>query len=97
MDSDSHQLHGTLAKGQPVGISSVQNFNLEAGFWNLISVPLAGDLNENGIVDASDLRIVVAAFNTSPPSDSRADVNGDGMVDIHDLVMVAGNFGRGSP
>ena len=94
MASGSHQLMASFGQGQPVGVSSSQRFSLEAGFWNAATAaPLQADVNGDGTVDVADLRIVAAAFGTSPPSDTRADLNGDGVVDVRDLVEVARRFG----
>ena len=55
---------------------------------SVVDVPVVvpGDVNGDGRVDSSDLRIVVKKFNTG---DAEGDVNRDGKVDILDLVAVA--------
>ena len=58
---------------------------------------LPGDVNGDDVVNTTDLRIVMAVFNTSPPSDPRANLNEDMVVDIRDLVIVALKFGRRTP
>ena len=52
------------------------------------------DVNEDGVVDISDLVLVGRHFGESPPKDPRADVNEDGYVDILDLVLVVQHFGK---
>ena len=44
-------------------------------------------------MDSADLRIVLVALGTAPPSDPRADVNGDNEVGLLDLAFVARYFG----
>ena len=94
--SDSFKMGATLGQGQSVGASASDTFELGAGFWPAVGAPAAvrrpGDLNGDGVLNALDLRIVTAAFGTSPPSDTRADLNGDGIVDVEDLVEVARRF-----
>ena len=46
------------------------------------------DVNQDGIVDISDLVLVAARLGQSGPN--AADVNGDGVVNIQDLILVAG-------
>lgn len=58
---------------------------------------IPGDVDANGTVDVIDLRLVIASFNTTPPSYPPADINKDGIVDIFDLVIVGKNFGRTQP
>lgn len=57
---------------------------------------MAGDLNEDGLIDITDLALVATAFG-SQPSDPRwcqdADLNADDIIDIFDLVAVTINFG----
>ncbi len=61
-----------------------------------ITLP-GGDADGSGDVDIFDLVLVGVNFNTSPPSDPRADVNDDDWVNIYDLVLVGVNFGQNSP
>ena len=91
--SASFRLGSTFGQGQPVGTSSSQNFGLGAGFRRGAVPQLLGDLNGDRKVDSADLRIVMAAFGTSPPSDPRADVDGDKVVGLLDLIGVALRFG----
>jgi hypothetical protein len=54
---------------------------------------MSADVDGNGIVDISDLRLVAAAFGTSG-DELFADVNDDGLVNILDLITVAVHFGE---
>ena len=53
---------------------------------------LAGDVNNDGVVNIQDLVLVAANLGETGQTD--ADVNGDGIVDIRDLVKVAGALGN---
>ena len=78
------------------------SYTLE-GFIPIEPVTLApvrltpGDVGENGIVERSDVTLVIENFGlTVPPAPSVADLNGDGMVNIYDLVIVSANTDPGS-
>ena len=51
------------------------------------------DFNEDGVVNAADLLILLGKFGPCPESSCVWDVNGDGMVDHSDLFQVLNNFG----
>jgi len=53
---------------------------------------LAGDVNQDGIVDDADLLAVLFAFGCSSGCGAE-DINGDGIVDDADLLTVLFNFG----
>jgi len=55
--------------------------------------PCAGDADENLIVDAIDLAIVLARWGSASKDYPRADANGDGVVDAQDLSAVLGAWG----
>ena len=55
---------------------------------------LAGDLNNDGVIDISDLALCAANFGSAGPD---GDVNADGVVDIYDLVLIGKNFKLASP
>jgi hypothetical protein len=60
---------------------------------SILFVP--GDRNGDGVVDCSDLEIVLAAFGKSvgqPGFDPAADVNADGRVDNYDLLVFRGSI-----
>lgn len=50
--------------------------------------PIPGDLNGDGVVDASDLSTLLGAWGTAG-----GDVNGDGTTDAGDLAELLGNWG----
>jgi hypothetical protein len=55
-----------------------------------------GDLNGDGVVDVSDLLILLGAWGPCPPSgDCPADLDGDGAVNVSDLLILLGNWGEG--
>ena len=49
------------------------------------------DVNQDGVVDISDLVLVAGRLGQSGPN--AADVNGDGFVNVQDLILVAGALG----
>ena len=53
------------------------------------------DVNEDGIVDATDILLVIAALGQKLPENPRLDVNGDGVVNAEDLVLVVEHLGEG--
>ena len=50
------------------------------------------DVNQDGVVDISDLVMVAGRLGQSGPN--AADVNGDGAVNVQDLILVAGALGQ---
>jgi hypothetical protein len=52
-----------------------------------------GDITGNGQVDAADLGILLAVWNTNGKSNPEADINGDGTVDAADLGLLIANWG----
>ena len=53
------------------------------------SEPCVGDLNEDGIVDVSDLLAIIGAWGTPD-----ADITGDNMTDVSDLLVAIGAYGQ---
>lgn len=58
---------------------------------------LGGDANDDCLVNIFDLVIVSWNYDSSPPSDPRADINGNNIVDIFDLVLVGANLDQACP
>ena len=54
------------------------------------------DINRDGAVDTTDLRLVANALGESPPTNRRTDVDGDGTVTISDLLIVINNLESGA-
>jgi hypothetical protein len=58
---------------------------------------IEGDINTDGKVDEYDLRILVAAYGSTPDSPNwnlSADITGNKIVDAHDLYVIATNYGK---
>jgi N-acetylneuraminic acid mutarotase len=56
---------------------------------------LAGDINEDNLVDISDFSILASAFllgSSDPGFEPLADYNADGLIDISDFSILAQNF-----
>ncbi len=97
-EAGGFSLSGTI--GQPdAGTMSGSGYELAGGFWTGGDVepppPCAlGDLNCDGVVDVSDLLILLGQWGTcADPNDCAADLNGDGIVDVSDLLILLGNWG----
>ena len=58
------------------------------------AAPKPGDANGDGLVNITDIGIVVDAYGTLPPSDPRADLNKDGFVNILDVGIIIDNYGK---
>ena len=56
-------------------------------------LPCPGDLDQNGEVDASDLGLLIAAWNTDGSIVEGSDINGDGTVSAADLGLLIGAWG----
>jgi hypothetical protein len=56
--------------------------------------PILGDLNGDGVVDITDLLMMISQWGQCPTSgDCPADLNGDGWVTVTDLLAAIGNWG----
>jgi hypothetical protein len=58
---------------------------------------IPGDVNDDGVVNILDLRIVANAYGSKRGDarwNSNADLNGDGKVDIRDLRILAAHYGQ---
>lgn len=53
-----------------------------------------GDLNQDHIIDISDITILGANFETT---NFQADINADGKVNLLDLAIIGGNLGKTAP
>lgn len=51
-----------------------------------------GDVNEDGLIDALDLSVVLSRWNTSQTHAYRGDLNSDGIVDALDLSIILSNW-----
>ena len=67
------------------------------GNWDIwYKTSLAGDLNDDGVVDINDLSIVGDAYGSTPGDpdwDATTDTNEDGIMDVYDLAIVGRNYG----
>src|SRR4030043_2234931 len=67
----------------------------------LIAVPTAvladADIDDNGVIDLSDLVLVTNFFGKTSGYDQEADSDNNGMIDIYDVVYVASRVGTTIP
>lgn len=67
------------------------------GNWDIYyRTSLAGDVNEDGVVDILDLKKVSLSYGYlwwEPEYDPDADLNKDGIVDLRDLLIIGMNYG----
>ncbi|MFL5734141.1 MAG: dockerin type I domain-containing protein, partial [Chloroflexia bacterium] len=81
-----------LANGGTVTLPGAGSTSQEMGFM------LAGDCNNNNVVDSTDFAILKASFGKSfgqSGYDDRADFTGDLAVNVTDFSILRGNFGAG--
>jgi len=93
-----YELSGTI--GQPdAGAMSGGGFELAGGFWTGgDSEPIPPceitDLNCDGVVNVSDLLILLGAWGPcAKPDDCPADLNADAVVNVSDLLILLSNWG----
>ena len=104
--------HGSLIelRGYGVAVDSMDNVIVTGAIYYIIpqklsdfltmkygARALAGDLNNDGIVDIYDVVMVANAFGSKPGDPNWnpvADLVQDGTIDIFDVVVVAKNFGK---
>ncbi len=70
-------------------------FCIEVGLKNvLVRTTNITDLNCDGVVDVSDLLILLSNWGTCPPDgECIGDINEDGTVDVSDLLILLSNWG----
>lgn len=76
-----------------------QGYNAQTGRYEAFLLDTwcrPDDVNNDGVVDDSDLLAIVFAFGTPGSGYTRhEDINKDGIVDDADLLIVLSNFGSG--
>jgi hypothetical protein len=81
-----------------INLPNLTASNSEYAYWRLditpiVTGPLPGDANLDGIVDASDYITVKNNFGRNPATWSEEDFSGNGSVGFEDLQMLMSNFG----
>lgn len=94
--STNYKISATVGQ-TAAGLTSSANYKLNQGFWQAFSsggccVGVTGNVNTLGIVDVSDLSLLVAYLTTSPPPSlpcpAEANVNNVGIIDVSDLSLL---------
>ena len=80
-------LFAVAASGVFINYNSVSNSKAASNFLNSAE----GDINDNGIVDISDLSILLSKWNTNY---TLADLNNSGKVDVVDLSILLSNWNK---
>jgi len=62
------------------------------GLYNEGVGTTAGDVNEDGTVDLSDISLIVQYFGQTSGFDPRADARADGLIDLFDVMVVVVNW-----
>ncbi len=94
----------TLQPGQYIFIASAPGFLSAQRSENITgdtTLPavtlLAGDINQDGKINAQDVVTLGNVYNKAPLPIPAADLNGDGTVNLVDLVMLAFNYFKNGP
>lgn len=94
--STNYKLDATTVQ-TAVGAATSTNYIVKHGFWQNFSpasccVGVTGNVNTLGIVDVSDLSLLVAYLTTIPPPTlpcaAEANVNATGIIDVSDLSLL---------
>lgn len=94
--STNYKLSATAGQTATGQVTST-NYKLNQGFWQTFSsasccVGVRGNVNGVGIIDVSDLSLLVAYLTISPPPSlpclAAANVNATGIVDVSDLSLL---------
>ena len=51
------------------------------------------DLNKDGVINVSDVLLLLDAWSSSPSESCSADINQDGLVSIGDLLLLIDSWG----
>ena len=72
----------------PYGCKSAYGKNLWWSYFQIVEMPLLGDVNNDGEVDAQDASLVLQYVAKKIDSIENADVNDDGVVDAQDASLI---------
>ena len=91
-------LSGTIGQPDAGVVMTGGGFALTGGFWaaaNDTYAPCPGDLNGDGVVDLTDLAILLSDFDCT--GGCAGDVDADGDADLTDLAILLANFDAPCP
>ena len=79
-------------------ITDAAGNNIEQSIEETVVVPLAGDVNLDGRVNATDFLVLSRNFNRDTDvSREEGDLDHDGTVTVRDFLILSKNFGRSLP
>ena len=91
ISSASYRVNSTAGQSaaSPPAASSA-SYVVSSGYWRCA---VAGDVNDNGVVDMDDIQAVASAWGDIP-APGYADRDGDGDVDVVDIQQVTAHWGE---
>lgn len=77
-----------------LGPTAVLDTNMRRLLGNTLGVTTSptADINQDGMVDVTDLGILASTFRSTVANGAGGDINGDTLVDVTDLGLLASNF-----
>jgi len=75
-----------------ISVPAGAGFNTEIDAFADVAPRMAGDANFDGIVNVTDLLLLLAGWGIPAPGSAPVDMNGDGVVNVTDLLIVLANW-----
>lgn len=91
VDTDDYSIYVLTEFGVLVNLgikASVQTTYIEEHSYTTDKYSPTGDLNRDGIIDMSDVSMLLAADNYGSETNLACDINHDGVVDVNDIAVI---------